>query len=250
MENEKTVLVTGSTQGIGYAIAKKFTLLGYKVAINGHIHEEVEKACKSLQQLLPAEQANNIIAAPGDITSPANVDEIVGAVQEKLGSLYALVNNAGMTQDKLLLRMSEDDWDRVLNLNLRAVFLLTRKIARLMIRQGYGRIINIASVVGEIGNAGQANYVASKAGLIGFTKALARELAPKSITVNAVSPGFINTEMTQKLSEAQKNNLLASIPLKRLAEPNEVAAAVLFLASEDAAYITGQSLGVNGGLSM
>jgi 3-oxoacyl-[acyl-carrier protein] reductase len=186
----------------------------------------------------------------GNVTNPADVEKIFESAVDKYGRVDILVNNAGITRDGLLMRMKDDDWDAVLNVNLKGAFLCTRAAAKVMMKQRYGRIINIASVVGQMGNAGQANYCASKAGLMGLTKSNARELASRSITVNAVAPGFIATEMTDKLPEKVREDLAAQIPLARLGSAEDIAHAVVFLAAEHSGYITGHVLSVNGGMYM
>jgi 3-oxoacyl-[acyl-carrier protein] reductase len=190
------------------------------------------------------------LAVVGNVTVPADVERMIDAAMEAYGRVDILVNNAGITRDGLLMRMKDEDWDAVLNVNLKGAFLCTRAAFKVMSKQRYGRIINIASVVGQMGNAGQANYCASKAGLIGLTKSNARELAKRSITVNAVAPGFIATAMTDALSEKVRNELTAQIPLERLGSADDIANAVVFLAGEQSGYITGHVLSVNGGMYM
>jgi 3-oxoacyl-[acyl-carrier protein] reductase len=190
------------------------------------------------------------LAVVGNVTVPADVERMIDAAMEAFGRVDILVNNAGITRDGLLMRMKDEDWDAVLNVNLKGAFLCTRAAFKVMSKQRYGRIINIASVVGQMGNAGQANYCASKAGLIGLTKSNARELAKRSITVNAVAPGFIATAMTDALSEKVREELTAQIPLERLGSADDIANAVVFLASEQSGYITGHVLSVNGGMYM
>jgi 3-oxoacyl-[acyl-carrier protein] reductase len=190
------------------------------------------------------------LAVVGNVTVPADVERMINAATEAFGRVDILVNNAGITRDGLLMRMKDEDWDAVLNVNLKGAFLCTRAAFKVMSKQRYGRIINIASVVGQMGNAGQANYCASKAGLIGLTKSNARELAKRSITVNAVAPGFIATAMTDALSDKVREELTAQIPLERLGSADDIANAVVFLASEQAGYITGHVLSVNGGMYM
>jgi 3-oxoacyl-[acyl-carrier protein] reductase len=190
------------------------------------------------------------IAVAGDVAVTADADRLVDAAVAAYGRLDILVNNAGITRDGLLLRMKDEDWDAVLNVNLKGAFLCTRAAAKVMSKQRYGRIINISSVVGEMGNAGQANYCASKAGLLGLTKSVARELARRNVTVNAVTPGFIVTDMTEALPEKTREELASQIPLGRLGDAEDIAHAVLFLASDGAGYVTGQVLGVNGGMYM
>jgi 3-oxoacyl-[acyl-carrier protein] reductase len=190
------------------------------------------------------------LAVVGNVTAPADVERMIDAAVEAFGRVDILVNNAGITRDGLLMRMKDEDWDAVLNVNLKGAFLCTRAAFKVMSKQRYGRIINIASVVGQMGNAGQANYCASKAGLIGLTKSNARELAKRSITVNAVAPGFIATAMTDALSEKVRDELTAQIPLERLGSADDIANAVVFLAAEQSGYITGHVLSVNGGMYM
>jgi 3-oxoacyl-[acyl-carrier protein] reductase len=196
------------------------------------------------------EKGGEAIAVAGDVAVTADADRLVDAAVAAYGRLDILVNNAGITRDGLLLRMKDEDWDAVLNVNLKGAFLCTRAAAKVMSKQRYGRIINISSVVGEMGNAGQANYCASKAGLLGLTKAVARELARRNVTVNAVTPGFIVTDMTEALPEKTREELASQIPLGRLGDAEDIAHAVLFLASDGAGYVTGQVLGVNGGMYM
>lgn len=237
-------LVTGASRGIGRAIAESLARSGAKVAC-------VARSAEKLQ-----ETVSTITAAGGvaeafecNVADPASVEKIVSAVVEKFGKLQILVNNAGVTRDTLLARMSDEQWDEVLNTNLRGAFLFTRAVTRPMMQGRYGRIINISSVSGLVGNAGQANYSASKAGLIGFTRSVARELASRNVTANCVCPGFIETDMTAALGEAVQEEVKKRIPVKRLGTPQDVAAAVLYLASSEASYITGQVLTVDGGLS-
>jgi 3-oxoacyl-[acyl-carrier protein] reductase len=242
----KTALVTGASRGIGRAIALELGKLGAKVAVNYAGSEakalEVVDEIKALGSDAIAIQAN---VADGD-----SVQNMVKQVIETFGSLDILVNNAGITRDNLLMRMKEDEWDDVISTNLKGVFLCTKAVTRQMMKQRNGRIINIASIVGVSGNAGQANYVAAKAGVIGLTKTTAKELASRNITVNAVAPGFITTDMTDKLSEDVRQEMLKQIPLARFGEPEDVAHVVSFLASEGSRYMTGQTLHVDGGMVM
>lgn len=235
----KVVLVTGGSRGIGKAIAEKFNDCGAKVIVTyrSSIDENYF-------------DSKNITHFKSDVSNSNDVNELVEKITKDFEKIDIVVNNAGVTKDGLLMRMSEDDWDTVIDTNLKGVFNVTKAVTRPMMSKRYGRIINITSVVGIIGNAGQSNYVASKAGVIGFTKSVAKELASRNITVNAVAPGFIETEMTDNLNEDLKQNYLNSIPLKRFAKPEEVALLVLFLASDDAAYITGQIISIDGGLAM
>jgi 3-oxoacyl-[acyl-carrier protein] reductase len=238
----KVAIVTGGSRGIGRAIAGDLADVGAKVAILGR------------------DEANAVAAAGEigagargyrcDVSIAAEIEPALAAIEQDLGAPDILVNNAGTTRDNLLFRIGEDDWDTVLDTNLKGPFLITKLAARGMIKRRWGRIVNITSVVGLMGNKGQANYAASKAGLIGFTKAVARELASRNVTVNAVAPGYIDTELTRGISEEAKQTLQAAIPLARLGTGHDVAAAVLFLASDLASYITGQVLVVDGGMVM
>ena len=240
----KNVFVTGSTRGIGLAVAHKFASLGANVVLNGRseISEDL------LAQF--ADYGVTVVGISGDISNGEDAKRMVAEAIEKLGSVDVLVNNAGITNDKLMLKMSEEDFDRVLDTNLKGTFNMIRHASRQMIRQKSGKIINIASVSGILGNAGQSNYAASKAGVIGLTKTMARELAARGINVNAVAPGFINTEMTQVLSDTVKEQAVSQIPFRRFGEAKEVAQVVSFLASDAASYITGQVICVDGGMAM
>jgi 3-oxoacyl-[acyl-carrier protein] reductase len=238
----RVALVTGGARGIGQAIAEKLYGQGAKVGIvdlEGDVAQETAKAL-----------GEHAFAAAANVADADQVEKAVAAVEEALGPIDILVNNAGLTRDGLLARMSEADWDLVLNVNLKGTFTVTKAVARGMAKRRWGRIINIASVVGIMGNAGQANYSASKAGVIGLTKTLAREFAARNVLVNAIAPGFIDTAMTQKLTEEQREALAKNIPLKRLGLPEDIARAALFLASDLADYITGQVLVVDGGMVM
>ncbi|PYQ60263.1 MAG: 3-oxoacyl-[acyl-carrier-protein] reductase, partial [Acidobacteria bacterium] len=238
----KTALVTGASQGIGEAIAKLLALQGARVVVAARNEEKL----KSLAAYI---DAGGGCARPLalDVSQPATFGERLKSLPADFGEIDILVNNAGITADNLLARMSLDDWERVLRTNLTGAFALSKEVIRGMMKRRWGRIINVSSVVGMMGNAGQANYAASKAGLIGFTKSLARELGSRNITANVVAPGYIETAMTEALPEAAKEALTGSIALKRLGTVDDVAAAVLFLASEEAGYITGHTLNVSGG---
>lgn len=243
----KVALVTGGIGGIGTAICRRLADAGARVAANFLPNEE-EKA-RDWQKALLGE-GYEIFVVPGDVTDFDSCRSMIEEVEGKLGSVDILVNNAGITRDGLLLRMKSEDWDAVLDTNLKGAFLCTRAAAKVMSKQRYGRIVNISSVVGEMGNAGQANYCASKAGLLGLTKSVARELARRNVTVNAVTPGFIITDMTDNLSDKAREAMAEQIPLGRLGAVEDIANAVLYLASDQAAYVTGQVLGVNGGMYM
>ncbi|MEQ2526451.1 3-oxoacyl-[acyl-carrier-protein] reductase [Robertmurraya yapensis] len=242
----KSALVTGASRGIGREIALELARQGANVAVNyagsEKLANEVVAEIKALGREAFAIQAN--VADGGSVT------DMVNKVIEQFGSLDILVNNAGITRDTLLMRMKEDDWDAVIDTNLKGVFLCTKAVTRQMMKQRSGRIINISSIVGVSGNAGQANYVAAKAGVIGLTKTTAKEFASRGITVNAVAPGFISTDMTDKLTEEIKGEMLKQIPLARLGDPEDIAKVVAFLASEDSRYMTGQTLHVDGGMVM
>ncbi len=242
----RVALVTGSSRGIGAAIAKELAAGGAKVAV--HYRGAAEAALEVAESINTAGGVCAIYQA--DVSDVEAATALVKKVQDELGGLDILVNNAGMTRDTLLMTMKEADWDAVINTNLKSVYAVTRSALRGMVRQRWGRIINITSVVGITGQAGQANYAASKAGIIGFTKSVAREIASRNITVNAVAPGFIPTQLTGVLTDEQKAGILANTPLGRMGTPEEVAWAVAFLATDRAGFITGQVLNVDGGLVM
>lgn len=246
MLSGKTALVTGASRGIGRAIALELAAAGADVAVNYAGSEEAANAvAREIEGL-----GRRAIAIKADVGSAAEAEQMVSQAIEAFGRIDILVNNAGITRDNLIMRMKEEEFDQVINTNLKGVFNCIKAVTRPMMKQRSGRIINISSVVGALGNPGQANYVAAKAGVIGLTKASARELASRGITVNAVAPGFIATDMTDKLSEEQKAALLPQIPLSRMGQPEEIARVVRFLASEDASYLTGQTLHVDGGMYM
>lgn len=238
----RVALVTGSTRGIGRAIAETLAGCGARVAVVGR---DIAKAQDVAAQVSP--EARGFAC---DVADVASVASLVAAVEESFGSLDILVNNAGLTRDNIMLRLKDDDWDAVLDANLRGAFAAIRAATRGMMKRRWGRIINISSVVGLVGNKGQTNYAASKAGLIGLTKAVAKEFASRNILANAIAPGFIETDMTNAMTPEARKALIASIPLERLGSPKDVASTVAFLASEHAGYITGQVLVVDGGMVM
>ena len=245
MPKGKVAIVTGASRGIGRSIALALAAEGANIVAVDLGAAETEAMVAEVKAL-----GVDALAVLGNVTVAADVEKMFEAAVEKFGRVDILVNNAGITRDALLLRMKDEDWDAVLTVNLKGAFLCSRSAAKVMSKQRFGRIINIASVVGQMGNAGQANYCASKAGLIGLTKSNARELARRNITVNAVAPGFIATAMTDVLPEKVKEELTAQIPLERLGTADDIANAVLFLAAERSGYITGQVIGVNGGMYM
>ncbi|GEN54178.1 3-oxoacyl-[acyl-carrier-protein] reductase [Halobacillus litoralis] len=246
MLQDQVALVTGASRGIGKAIALELAAQGAKVAVNYAGSED--KAEAVVQEI--HEQGGVAIKIQANVSNDEDVKRMVKTVVDEFGRLDILVNNAGITKDNLLMRMKEEEFDSVIDTNLKGVFLCTKGVTRQMMKQKYGRIINVASIVGVSGNPGQANYVAAKAGVIGMTKSNAKELAARNIQVNAVAPGYIATDMTDALTDEQREQMLALIPLKRLGEGQDVARVVRFLASEDAAYMTGQTLHVDGGMVM
>jgi len=241
--SNRVAIVTGSGRGIGRAIALKLAEAEATVVVND-IDEIVEGVAQEIRSM--KQQSHAVIA---DVSSSPDAARLVESAISNYGRIDILVNNAGINRDQLLVRMSEADWDKVMNVDLKSVFLCTKAVLRPMLKQRWGRIISISSIVGLMGNQGQANYASAKAGIIGFTKSVAKEVASRGITVNAIAPGFIDTEMTQKLSQSQRQELMARIPTGCLGSPNDVASAVCFLASEEARYITGQVLAVDGGMS-
>ena len=243
---ERTIVVTGGSRGIGRAICLAFAKPDTHVYFN---YSSASEAALETQRRI-AELGGRSSGIRVDVASEEEVAGFLKQVVDETGRIDVLVNNAGVTKDGLLVRMKEQDWDRVLDINLKGAFFCTKIAAKTMMKQRYGRIVNITSVVGAAGNPGQANYVASKAGIIGFTKAVAQELASRNITVNAVAPGFIETDMTASLQEKAKNAMLEQVPLGRAGQPEDVAGIVSFLASEHASYITGQIIHVNGGMYM
>ena len=238
----KIALVTGASRGIGKAIAEKLVACGATVIGTA----TTEKGAEAISQYL--DQNGKGLAL--NVTDEASIESVISTIKAEFGDIDILVNNAGITRDNLLMRMKEDEWQDILDTNLTSVFRLSKALMRTMMKKRYGRIITIGSVVGAMGNAGQSNYAAAKAGLIGFSKSLAREVASRGITVNVVAPGFIATDMTAALTDEQKALTVAQVPVGRLGEPAEIASAVAFLASDEASYITGETLHVNGGMYM
>jgi len=244
--NEMNVLVTGASRGIGKRIAEAFALSGANVVLNAS--RESEHFSNTLKEFESA--GYSVMAYACDVSDPDAVSGMIKAINERFGNIHVLVNNAGITRDMLLMRMSEAEWDDVLDINLKGTFNCTKACVRPMMKQGFGRIINISSVVGLTGNPGQANYAASKAGMIGFTKAVAKEIGKKGVTCNVVAPGFIESDMTGVLPEDIKAKYLENIAVGRFGTADDVANAVLFLANENSSYITGQVLTVDGGMVM
>ena len=242
---DKVALITGGARGIGKAIAFAYAKEGADIVVADVNLEEAEKTAKEIEAL-----GRKALALTMDVTDYSKVEEAVNKILDKFAKIDILVNNAGITKDNLLLRMSQLEWDAVLNVNLKGTFNCIRAVSRVMIKQRSGKIVSIASIIGLIGNPGQANYSASKAGIIALTKTAAKELASRNINVNAVAPGFIQTDMTAKLSEELKQKMLSNIPLNKLGTADDVAAVCLFLASEDSSYITGQTIVVDGGMVM
>ncbi|MDZ7712639.1 MAG: 3-oxoacyl-[acyl-carrier-protein] reductase [Rhodovibrio sp.] len=238
----KTALITGATGGIGGEIARALHKQGATVAVSGTRKEKLDE--------LASELGERVHVLPCNLSEPAEVNQLVANAEKAMGGLDILVNNAGLTRDTLAMRMKDDDWEKVLEVNLTAAFRLSRAAIKGMMKRKRGRIINISSVVAQTGNAGQANYISSKAGLIGMAKGLATEVASRNITVNCVAPGFIETAMTDALNEKQREATLSRVPAERLGTPAEVAACVAFLASDEAGYVTGHTLHANGGMAM
>jgi 3-oxoacyl-[acyl-carrier protein] reductase len=238
----RTALVTGSTRGIGRAIAETLAGAGARVAVVGRDEARAKEAAAAISP-----DARGFACDVGDV---ASVTRLIETAEKELGGIDILVNNAGLTRDNLMMRMKDEDWDAVIDANLRGAFVAMRAVSRGMMKKRWGRIINIASVVGVVGNKGQANYAASKAGLIGLTKSIAKELASRNILANVVAPGFIETDMTAAMTDDAKKVLFTQIPLERLGRPNDIASIVTFLASEQASYITGQVFVVDGGMVM
>ena len=245
--SNKVAIVTGSARGIGKAIAIKLAEVGADVVVN-----DIAAAAEALESTANEIRALNrkALAVTADVSSAPDVTRLIDTAASTMGRIDILVNNAGVTRDQLLMRMTDEDWDTVLNIDLKSVFLCTRAVLRHMMKQRWGRIVSIASVVGMMGNAGQANYAAAKAGVIGLTKSIAKEVGSRGITANAIAPGFIETRMTEQLDEKQRQALLQRIPLGSIGTPRDVAEAVAFLASEEARYITGQVLAIDGGMAL
>ena len=245
--SNKVAIVTGSARGIGRAIALKLAEVGADIVVN-----DIAAAAEALESTANEIRALNrkALAVTADVSSSPDVARLIETAASTMGRIDILVNNAGVTRDQLLMRMTDEDWDTVLNIDLKSAFLCTRAVLRHMMKQRWGRIISIASVVGIMGNAGQANYAAAKAGVIGLTKSIAKEVGSRGITANAIAPGFIETRMTEQLDEKQRQALLQRIPLGSIGTPRDVAEAVAFLASEEAKYITGQVLGIDGGMAL
>ncbi len=243
--SNKVAIVTGSGRGIGKAIALKLAEVGATIVVND-IGEAspLESVAEEIRAM-----GRESLAVLADVSSSSDVNRLVETAMTTCGKVDILVNNAGITRDQIVLRMSDEDWDKVININLKSVFLCTRAVLRHMIRQRWGRIISMASIVAIVGNAGQANYAAAKAGVIGLTRSVAREVASRGVTVNAIAPGFIETQMAQQLNENRRQELLSRIPLGYPGTPRDVAEAVAFLASEEARYITGHVLNVDGGMA-
>ncbi|WP_336279040.1 3-oxoacyl-[acyl-carrier-protein] reductase [Bartonella sp. CB175] len=238
----RKVLVTGASGGIGQEIARCFHAQGAIVGLHGTHEDKLKQIATELGQ--------NVFVFPANLSEHESIKQLAETAEEEMGGVDILVNNAGITRDGLLVRMQDKDWDDVLAINLTATALLTRGLAQFMMRRRYGRIINITSIVGVVGNHGQTNYCASKAGLIGFSKALAQEIASRNITVNCIAPGFIKSAMTDKLNEKQKESIMAAIPMKRMGMGQDIAFAAVYLASDEAAYVTGQTVHINGGMAM
>lgn len=242
----KIALITGGSRGIGREIALELAKSGVDIAIS--YVNNLEKTMKVIEEI--REYGVRAIAIQANVSIEEDVIQMVNTVQKELGTMDILVNNAGVTKDNLLIRMKEEDWDEVMDINLKGTFLCTKAVSRIMMKKRYGKIINITSVVGIIGNAGQGNYSASKAGVIGFTKSMAKELASRGIRVNAIAPGFIETDMTEVLKDEIKETMINAIPLKSFGSPKDIANLVVFLASDKSDYITGQVINVDGGMVM
>ncbi|MBU1913161.1 MAG: 3-oxoacyl-[acyl-carrier-protein] reductase [Candidatus Omnitrophica bacterium] len=241
----KVALITGGARGIGKEIAMLFARNGSNIAICDVNLEEAEKTAQEIRGL-----GRESLAFKADVTDSSQVQDMVDKILDKFNKIDILINNAGITKDNLLLRMSEEEWDKVIAVNLKGTFVCTKFVSKVMLKQRFGKMVNLASIIGIIGNAGQANYAASKAGIIGLTKSVAKELASRNICVNAIAPGFIRTDMTSKLPEEVQKKMLSVIPLARFGEAKDVADLALFLSSESSSYITGQVIQVDGGMVM
>ena len=240
---DKIVLITGANRGIGYNILQKLDSLGYTVIGTSRTSE----GAKIVSDGIKNSKGKGVVM---DVTDQESIENAINVIRDEYGTIYGLVNNAGITQDNLLIRMTDEQWLSVIDSNLTSLYRVTKSVIKDMMKAKIGRIVNIGSIVGVSGNAGQTNYSATKSGLLGFTKSLAKELSSRNINVNSISPGFIETDMTKALSEEQFNNLKKNIPLGRIASPGEVSSVVSFLLSEDSSYITGENINVNGGLYM
>jgi 3-oxoacyl-[acyl-carrier protein] reductase len=240
---EKVAIITGGAQGIGKEIALTFVQQGAHLALTDVNPQRLTETAQEISTF-----GSEVLTFSVDVTNSAQVEQMVNKTLDKFKKIDILINNAGITSDALLIRMREDEWDKVLAVNLKGAFHCTKAVAKIMMKQRGGKVLNIASIIGLIGNVGQANYAASKAGLIGLTKSVAKELAPRNVNVNAIAPGFIQTEMTAKLTEEVKSKMLDAIPLKRFGKPSDVAKLAAFLVSEEASYITGQVICIDGGM--
>lgn len=247
MEETKTILVTGGSRGIGKEVALRYAENGYNVVIN-YVSDKTD--VEAIKNELLEKGAHDVLLAKADVTNAEQIEELVKQAIEKFGAIDVLVNNAGITKDNLLMRMSEEEFDKVIEVNLKGTYIVTKAVTKYMMKKRKGSIINLSSVVGVAGNAGQCNYSASKAGIIGFTKSVAKELASRNIRANAVAPGFIETDMTSVLSDSVKENIYSQIPLKRMGTAKEVANLVYFLGEDTSSYITGQVINVDGGMVM
>ena len=246
MEEKKVAFITGGSRGIGKEVALKFADNGYNIVIN-YVSDKTDT--QKLEEEFTKKGVESLIIK-ADVTNTEQIDKLVNEVIEKFGKIDVLVNNAGVTKDNLLMRMSEEEFDKVIEVNLKGTFIVTKAVIKYMMKKRSGSIVNLSSVVGVVGNAGQTNYSASKAGIIGFTKSVAKELASRNIRANAVAPGFIETDMTAVLSDSVKENIHNQIPLKRMGSAKEVANLIYFLGSEESSYITGQVINVDGGMVM